>query len=81
MFETNAEEKIRLYFTWENICIGSYDEVAKYEQETKQSYWASEFFQIPEDYNPIGKSVLEIQAIDRQFFLNKVMNFVKSPGN
>lgn len=81
MFETNAEGKTRLYFTWENICIGSYDEVARYEQETKQSYWASEFFQIPDDYNPIGKSVLEIQAIDRKLFLERVMKTVTSKAN
>ncbi|BDA71812.1 hypothetical protein CAL7716_059780 [Calothrix sp. PCC 7716] len=81
MFETNSEGKTRLYFTWENICIGSYNDVVKYEQETKQSYWASEFFRIPEDYNPIGKSVLEIQAVDRKVFLDKVMSSVKPSSN
>ncbi len=36
----------RLYFTAEKICIGSYNEVEKYEQENTQSYWASDFYQL-----------------------------------
>lgn len=55
--------KKRLYFTKEKVCIGSYDEVAKYEQETGQSYWASDFFSLPSDYNPIGKALQEIEQV------------------
>ncbi|MFL9456037.1 MULTISPECIES: hypothetical protein [Nostocales] len=53
----------RLYFTEEKVCIGSYNEVAKYEQETKQSYWASDFFNLPTDYNPVGKTLQEIEQV------------------
>jgi hypothetical protein len=53
----------RLYFTKEKVCIGSYDEVAKYEQETKQSYWASDFFNLPPDYNFVGKTLKEIEEV------------------
>jgi hypothetical protein len=81
MFTRNEEGKTRLYFTRDNICIGSYDEIAKYEQETKRSYWASEYFQIPEDYNPIGKTVDEIKAVDRKLFVNRVSKYIKSPNN
>jgi hypothetical protein len=37
----------QLYFTAEKVCLGSYDDVAESEQQTKQSYWASDFFQLP----------------------------------
>ncbi|MTJ14697.1 hypothetical protein FJR11_19370 [Anabaena sp. UHCC 0187] len=67
MFETNAEGKVRLYFTEDKVCIGSYDEVTKYERETQQSYWASEFFSLPPDYNPIGKTVTEISLITENY--------------
>jgi hypothetical protein len=60
MFETNAQGKVKLYFTEDKVCIGSYDEVAQYERETQKSYWASEFFTLPLNYNPIGKTVTEI---------------------
>ncbi|MUG92850.1 hypothetical protein F7734_10470 [Scytonema sp. UIC 10036] len=53
----------RLYFTKEKICIGSYDEVAKYEQKTKQSYWVSEFFNLTPDYNPVGMTLQEIEQV------------------
>jgi hypothetical protein len=69
------ENQTRLYFTIEKICIGSYDEVAQYEAETKQSYWASEFFTLPPGYSGVGKSAREIQeAISeykRESFLEK----------
>ncbi|MBW4599718.1 MAG: hypothetical protein KME29_08890 [Calothrix sp. FI2-JRJ7] len=81
MFIRNEEGKVKLYFTEASICIGSYDEVAKYEQETNKNYWASEYFEIPDNYDPIGKTVVEIQAVDRRLFLDKVMKFVKSPNN
>jgi hypothetical protein len=57
----------RLYFTEEKICIGSYDEVAEYEQQTKQSYWASDFFQLPTDYNPVGETLDTIELAQRQW--------------
>jgi hypothetical protein len=81
MFETNLKNKIKLYFTQDNICIGSYDEIHRYEQETGKSYWASEYFQIPTDYNPVGKTAQEIQAADRQLFVSTVAKYIKSPHN
>ncbi len=57
----------RLYFTAEKICIGSYNEVEKYEQENTQSYWASDFFQLPLDYNPIGQTLDNINLVQSQF--------------
>lgn len=63
MFEPNEEGKIRLYFTEDKTCIGSYNEVEKYESETKKSYWASDFFRLPPDYNPIGQSVESIESV------------------
>ena len=71
MFEPNEEGKVRLYFTEEKICIGSYKEVEKYERETKHSYWASEFFKLPSDYNPIGKTADEIKLAAREVLLSK----------
>lgn len=38
MLIPDKEEKVRLYFTENKVCIGSYDEVAEYEQRTKKSY-------------------------------------------
>lgn len=52
---------VRLYFTEDKICIGSYDEVFKYEQEHAKSYWASGFFQLPVGYNAIGKTLSTIE--------------------
>ncbi len=66
MLVPNKEGKIRLYFTENKICIGSYDEVAEYEQGTKKSYWASDFFQLPPNYNPIGQSLENIESIVQQ---------------
>ncbi|KJH70283.1 hypothetical protein UH38_19270 [Aliterella atlantica CENA595] len=63
MLIPNEEGKVRLYFTEDKICIGSYDEVAKYEQRTNKSYWASDFFRLPLDYNPIGQSLESIESI------------------
>jgi hypothetical protein len=57
----------RLYFTAEKVCIGSYDEVAEYEQQTKQSYGASDFFKLPPDYNPIGQALDAIELAQRQW--------------
>jgi hypothetical protein len=57
----------RLYFTAEKLCIGSYDEVAEYEQQTKQSYWASDFFQFPPDYNPVEQRLDAIELVQRQW--------------
>ncbi len=65
MLITNEEGKIRLYFTVDKICIGSYDEVAEYEQKTKTSYWASDFFKLPSDYNPIGQNLESIEFVQR----------------
>ena len=59
--------KKRLYFTAEKICIGSYNEIEKYEQENTQSYWASDFFQLPPDYNPIGQTLNDINLVQSQF--------------
>lgn len=59
--------EIRLYFTTEKVCIGSYDEVAEYEQKTKQSYWASDFFQLPSDYNPVGQTLNTLELAQRQW--------------
>jgi hypothetical protein len=55
-------EKVRLYFTEDKICIGSYNEVEKYEQETGQSYWASDFFELPAGYSFTGKTLEEIET-------------------
>ena len=63
MLIPNKEGKLRLYFKESKICIGSYDEVAEYEHQTKKSYWASDFFQFPPDYNPIGKSLESIESV------------------
>jgi hypothetical protein len=57
----------RLYFTAEKVCIGSYDDVAEYEQQTKQSYWASDFFQLPPAYNPVGQTLDTIELVQRQW--------------
>lgn len=65
MLVPDKEEKICLYFTEDKICIGSYDEVEKYEQKTKKSYWASDFFQLPPDYNPIGQKLESIEFIQQ----------------
>ena len=73
MFEPNEEGKVRLYFTEEKICIGSYKEIEKYERETKKSYWASEFFELPPDYNPIGKTADEIKLAVREVLLSKLL--------
>jgi len=59
--------KQRLYFTSEKVCIGSYDEVAEYEQQTKQSYWASNFFELPPDYNPVGQTLDSIELAQKQW--------------
>ena len=67
---TNQElSQQRLYFTTEKICIGSYDEVARYEQETGQSYWASDFFNLPPDYNPVGQRLDAIAATEKQYLM------------
>lgn len=63
MLTLDNEGKVRLYFTEDKVCIGSYDEVAEYEQKTKKSYWASDFFQLPPDYNPIGRSLESIESV------------------
>ncbi|MBD2730785.1 hypothetical protein H6G96_31825 [Nostoc sp. FACHB-892] len=73
MFEPNEEGKVRLYFTEEKICIGSYKEVEKYERETKNSYWTSEFFELPPDNNPIGKTADEIKLAVREILLSKLL--------
>lgn len=65
----NQNFQTRLYFTTEKICIGSYDEVARYEQETGQSYWASDFFNLPPDYNPVRQRLDEIEAIQKQYLM------------
>ncbi len=57
----------RLYFTAEKICIGSYNEVHLYEQRTAQSYWASDFFNLPPNYVATDKTLNQIQADIRQF--------------
>ncbi len=65
----------KLYFTAEQVCIGSYDEVTKYEQETRTSYYASEFMTLLPDFNPIGKTFeqikTEIRQLRRDAFLAK----------
>ena len=66
MLRPDKEGKVRLYFTEDKICIGSYYEVAEYEQRTKKGYWASDFFQLPPDYNPIGQSLESIESIVQQ---------------
>ena len=63
MLIINAEGKIRLYFTENKICIGSYNEVEKYEQKMKKTCWASDFFKLPPDYNPIGESLESIKSV------------------
>ncbi len=65
MLMPNEEGKVRLYFTEDKICIDSYDEVEQYEQKTKKSYWASDFFQLPPDYNPIGQSLESIESVQQ----------------
>jgi len=65
MLLVDQKGKVRLYFTEDKICIGSYDEVAEYEQITKKSYWASDFFQLPPDYNPIGRSLESIEFVQQ----------------
>lgn len=62
MLMPDKEGKVRLYFTEDKVCIGSYDEVAEYEQRTKKSYWASDFFRLPPDYNPIEQSLESIES-------------------
>lgn len=52
----------KLYFTEEKICIGSYDEAATYERETKKSYWTSELLRHYQGYNPVGKTMAQIKA-------------------
>ena len=58
-------EPTRLYFTAEKVCIGSYDEVHQYEQQTGQSYWASDFFQLPTDFKYVGQTLTAIQSAVR----------------
>lgn len=65
MLLPNEEGKVRLYFTEDKICIGSYYEVGEYEQRTKKSYWASDFFQLPLDYNPIGQNLESIESVQQ----------------
>jgi hypothetical protein len=67
----NELTKQRLYFTDDRICIGSYDEVAKYEQETQQSYWASDFFQLPPDYNPIEQTLDDINLVQSRWLQSR----------
>jgi hypothetical protein len=67
MLTPNEEGKVRLYFTEDKICIGSYNEVAEYEHKTKQSYWASDFFQLPSTYNPIGQDLETIQLVQKNW--------------
>lgn len=55
--EANQDGLTRLYFKADQTCIGGYDEVAAYEQETGTSCdGGSGFFKLPEGYDPIGKS-------------------------
>lgn len=65
MLILDREGKIRLYFTEDKVCIGSYSEVAEYEQRTKKSYWASDFFNLPLDYNPIGQNLETIEFVQQ----------------
>ncbi len=65
MLIPNKEGKVRLYFTADKICIGSYDEVAEYEQKTNKSYWASDFFKLTSDYNPIGQNLESIESVQQ----------------
>ncbi len=65
MLMPDKEGKVHLYFTEDKICIGSYDEVAEYEQKTKKSYWASDFFRLPLDYNPIGQNLESIKSVQQ----------------
>ena len=58
-------EPTRLYFTAEKVCIGSYDEVHQYEQQTGQSYWASDFFQLPTDFKYVGQTLDAIESAQR----------------
>jgi hypothetical protein len=71
MLMPNEEEQVRLYFTKDKICIGSYGEVAEYERKTKQSYWASDFFQLPPAYNPIGQNLEAIGLVQKQWLQTK----------
>ena len=66
MLIKNLEGKVRLYFTENKICISSYDEVNEYEQRTKKSYCASDFFRLPPNYNPIRQSIESIESILQQ---------------
>jgi len=59
--------KKRLYFTASEICIGSYDEVAKYEHSTQQSYWASDFFELPPLYNPVEQTLAQINLAQTEW--------------
>lgn len=65
MLIPDKEGKLRLYFTEDKVCIGSYDEVTEYEQRTKKSYWASDLFQLPLDYNPVGQNLESIEFVQR----------------
>ena len=65
MLTPDNEGKVRLYFTEDKVCIGSYDEVAEYEQKTKKSYWASDFFKLPLTYNPIGQNLKRIEFVQQ----------------
>lgn len=77
MLVPNEEGKVKLYFTEGKVCIGSYDEITKYERETNKSYWASEFFELPLDYNPVGKTVDELNSELKELFTKKQLNKFK----
>lgn len=49
----------RLYFDEKLICIGSINQVPSF----SGNYYASEYFCLPSNYNPIGLSSSEIELV------------------
>lgn len=56
MLIPNKEGKVRLYFTEDKICIGSYDEVAEYEHKTKKVTGHLIFSSSPQIIIRLGKA-------------------------
>ncbi|MCT7986452.1 DUF5049 domain-containing protein [Laspinema sp. A4] len=57
-------QQIKLYFNAEKVCLGGVANdwwIANYQGD----YWASEFFWLPEGFDPVGKHADELMQYDK----------------
>jgi hypothetical protein len=57
--------RVKLYFDSNNICLGGCCDDSWLPLYTGEEYVASEFFKLTPGFNPVGKSVKELQQIER----------------